>query len=283
MTATRTTGSSVPHHVAAARPAAPEVGRGRQLQRVLAAEWVKARSVPSTWSALGSTAFIMIAIGAAICSLVPEADVTGPARGQFEPMLQVMAGVTMAQVALSVLGSLLLTSEHTSGSIASTLAAVPQRGVLLTGKALLLVVLVTPFALPACALAAVVGLAVLRDKGLQLALTDPAVVRAVLGTTLVLVLTALLGLAVGALLRSTAAAVIVLTVVLFLLPVLVALLPDGITNTVGPWLPSNAGGAVLLLEPRDGYLSPGAGLAFLATCTALALAAAGWRLRRTDA
>ena len=269
----------------AARPPGPgdhdpqSVSLTRQVGRSLAAEWVKARSVPSTWSALCSATFILVAIGAAICRMVPAGDV--PADG-FEPMLQVMAGVPMAQVAVGVLGALAITTEYTSRSITSTLAAVPRRGLLLGGKAGVVALLYAPFALLGCALAPVVSLPLLRDKGLRLALTDALVVRGVLGTAAVLVLTALLGLAAGALLRSTAASVIVLTVVLFLLPVLLTLLPAA-DRTLGPWLPSRAGGAVLLLHPADGYLSPAAGLALTTACTAGALAAAVVVLRRRDA
>ena len=261
------------------RPAI-DVTAGRQLGRVVAAEWVKARSVPSTWSALGACVFIMASIGPAISSLEQE----GPGAPRSEPLLQMMAGVSMAQVALGVLGALLITGEYASRSITGTLAAVPQRGTLLAGKALLLVLLVTPFALLSCTLAALTSLPVLRgrDRGTTLTLTSPEVVAAVLATTGFLVLTALLGLAVGTLLRSTAGAVVVLTGVLFLLPVLVQLVP-ALSDSVGPWLPTQAGSAVLVLGDRSSYLPPVAGQLLVAGYTSLALAVATARLRRSDA
>ena len=160
----------------AARPAA-DVTPGRQLGRVVAAEWVKARSVPSTWSALGACVFIMASIGPVISSL----EETGPGAPRSEPLLQMMAGLSMAQVAVGVLGALLITGEYASRSIGGTLAAVPQRGTLLAGKAVLLVLLVTPFALLSCTLAALTSLPVLRDRGTTtLGVTSPEVVQAVL-------------------------------------------------------------------------------------------------------
>ena len=102
----------------------------------------------------------MASIGPAIAGL--EED--GPSAPRSEPLLQMMAGVSMAQVALGVLGALLITGEYASRSITGTLAAVPQRGVLLAGKALLLVLLVTPFALLSCTLAALTSLPVLRGR-----------------------------------------------------------------------------------------------------------------------
>lgn len=255
-----------------------DVTAGRQLGRVVAAEWVKARSVPSTWSALGACLFIMASIGPAISSL--EGQGTDAARS--EPLLQMTSGVAMSQVALGVLGALLVTGEYACRSIASTLAAVPQRGTLLAGKAVLLALLVAPFALLSCTLAALLSLPVLRQRGPAPALTSPEVVTAVLATTLFLVMTALLGLAVGSLLRSTAGAVVALTGLLFLLPVLVQLVP-GLRESVGPWLPTQAGSAALVLGDRTGYLAPLAGQLLVAGYTALALAAAAARLRRSDA
>ena len=262
----------------AARPAA-DVTPGRQLGRVVAAEWVKARSVPSTWSALGACVFIMASIGPVISSL----EETGPGAPRSEPLLQMMAGLSMAQVAVGVLGALLITGEYASRSIGGTLAAVPQRGTLLAGKAVLLVLLVTPFALLSCTLAALTSLPVLRDRGTTtLGITSPEVVQAVLASTLFLVLTALLGLAVGTVLRSTAGAVVLLTGALFLLPVLVQLVPV-LNDSVGPWLPTQAGSAALVLGDRSGYLAPAAGQLLVACYAALALTAASVRLRRSDA
>jgi hypothetical protein len=139
-----------------------------------------------------------------------------------------------------------------------------------------------PFALLGSTAAALAGLPPLRDEGVDLATTDSAVVRAVLGTAVVLTLTALLGLAVGALLRSTAAAVITLTVLLFLAPVLVELSPDGVRSSIGPWTPSQAGAAVLPLRDRPEYLDPAAGLLLLGGYAVAALLAAVVVLRRRD-
>ena len=95
-------------------------------------------------------------------------------------------------------------------------------------------------------------------------------------------LTALLGLAVGTVLRSTAGAVVLLTGALFLLPVLVQLVPV-LNDSVGPWLPTQAGSAALVLGDRSGYLAPAAGQLLVACYAALALTAASVRLRRSDA
>jgi hypothetical protein len=269
----------------AARSGAVEAGHARpaqQLGRVVGSEWIKARSVPSTWAALCSMLFILPVIGAVISAGLSAEDVSGPAAQGFEPLLQAYAGVAMSQVALGVLGALLITGEYSSRSITTTVAAVPQRGVLLTAKAVLLTVLTAPFALLGSTAAALASLPLLRDQQVDLATTDGAVVRAVVGTAGVLTLTALLGLAVGALLRSTAAAVITLTFLLFLAPVLVELSPDGVRSRIGPWTPSRAGAAVLPLRDRPEYLEPAAGVLLLAAYVLSALLAAVVVLRRRD-
>ncbi len=250
----------------------------RQLGRVVASEWVKARSLPSTWSALGSCVFIMAAIGPAVSSLQED----GPGAPRAEPLLQAFSGLSMSQVALGALGAFLMTGEYGSRSITSTLAAVPQRGILMTGKALLLTLLVTPFAFLSCTLAALTSLPVLRGRGPAPELTDPEVVAAVVASTLFLVLTALLGLAVGTLLRSTTGAVIGLTAVLFLLPVLVQLVP-ALNETVGPYLPTSAGSAVLVQGDRTGYPGALAGQLLVVAYAAAALGVAWRRLQRADA
>ena len=264
---------------AMAPASAAEVTPVRQLGRVVASEWVKARSLPSTWSALGACVFIMATIGPAISSLAED----GASAPQNEPLLQMMSGTSMAQVALGVLGALVITGEYGTRSIGTTLTAVPQRGTLLAGKAGLLVLLVTPFALASCTLAAITSLPVLQDRFPTLTLTSPDVVRAVLATTVFLVLTALLGLAVGTVVRSTAGSVVALTGLLFLLPVLVQLVP-ALNETVGPYLPTAAGSAALVLgDDRTGYPSPLAGQLLVMAYVAAATAVAAARLRRSNA
>jgi hypothetical protein len=226
--------------------------------------------------------FILPAIGAVISAGLTAEDVSGPAAQGFEPLVQAYAGVAMSQVALGVLGALLITGEYSSRSIVPTVAAVPQRGILLTAKAVLLTLLTAPFALLGSTAAALASLPLLRAQGVDLATIDGDVVRAVLGTAGVLTLTALLGLAVGTLLRSSAAAVITLTFLLFLAPVLVELSPDSVRSSVGPWTPSQAGAAVLPLRDRPDYLDPAAGLLLFGAYAVVALVTAVFVLRRRD-
>ena len=64
-----------------------------------------------------------------------------------------------------------------------------------------------------------------------------------IGASLYLTVIVVIGLALGALLRRTAAGLSVFAAVFFVVPIVAAYLPHSITGFV-PYLPSNAGGAL---------------------------------------
>ena len=93
----------------------------------------------------------------------------------------------------------------------------------------------------------------------------------------------IIGLALGVLLRSTAAAIGVgVGVVLFLPALASALLPSS-WDSVLKFLPSNAGAAFTSLGNSDAMLSPGVGAAVFAGWVALAIAGAAFALIQRDA
>ena len=103
------------------------------------------------------------------------------------------------------------------------------------------------------------GQAIFGDAGASL--SDDGVLRAIVGTAAYLTGAGLLGLAIGALLRSTAAALSTYFGVMFLLSTLTGLLlPDSWQDNVGPYLPTAAGSAISAVTQLPGTLSPGAGL-----------------------
>jgi len=116
-----------------------------------------------------------------------------------------------------------------------------------------------------------------------LGLGDTGVLRSLAGAGLYLGLVAVFGVALGALVRSSAGGIAILAGTLLILPGLVGLLPDSWSSDISPYLPSTAGQAVLTLHPAAGSLSPGAGIAVFAGYVALVLAAAAYRLKKSDA
>jgi ABC-type transport system involved in multi-copper enzyme maturation permease subunit len=115
------------------------------------------------------------------------------------------------------------------------------------------------------------------------AIDDPGVLRAVLFAGVYGGCVAVIGIAVGFILRSTAAAIGVLLGLLMLAPVLVGLLPGTVGETLTKILPSKAGDAMMSVTAPDGLLSPWSGFAVLAAWVVGLLAIAGLALRRRDA
>ena len=242
---------------------------------VVAAEWTKFSSLRSTWVTTGISAFLLVAFG-----MIASASVTGDSLTAIDLAL---SGSTLAALSVGVLGALLGAGEYTTGMIRATLAAVPRRLPVLWSKSLVAgaaaFVAMTAGAFAAFAL----GSAVLNDKVGGVGLGDDGVLRALFGAGLYLGLVAVLGVALGMLIRSSAGAIAILAGLLLIVPGLAALLPDSIAETVTPYLPSNAGSAVMALTPADGTLGPWTGLAVFAGYVVVVLAATAYRLKMTDA
>ncbi|MCG5468313.1 ABC transporter permease [Micromonospora sp. LAH09] len=242
---------------------------------VAAAEWTKFSSLRSTWITTAISVFLLVAFG-----MIASASFSGDGMTSIDLAL---SGTSLAALSVGVLGALLGASEYTTGMIRATLAAVPRRLPVLWSKSLVAgsAAFVTMTAGAFAAFAA--GSAVLNDKVTGLGLGDDGVLRALLGAGLYLGLVAVLGVALGVLVRSSAGAIAILAGLLLIVPGLAALLPDSISEAITPYLPSNAGSAVMALTQADGTLAPWAGLAVFAGYVVVTLAAAAYRLKKTDA
>ncbi len=260
--------------------------------RVLHSEWVKFRSLRSTLITLIVAVVVVVGFGALAAAVVSGAvaEPAGPggggeAGGGFatDPTSISLAGMTLAQIIVGILGVLTVTGEYSSGMIRATLAAVPRRLPVLWAKALVVGVVTLVVAVPSALVAFLVGQAVLGD-GANVALSDPGVLRAVLGSAAYLAATALLGVGLGALLRHTAGAIGALFGLLLLAPGLLGLiLPSSWSDAVLPYLPSNAGAAFTSVTATDGLLSAGGGVVVLVVWIVVLLGGSAVLLRRRDA
>jgi ABC-2 type transport system permease protein len=270
----------------AAKPTYKVTGR-----RVLRSEWAKFWSLRSSWITLGVALLLLIAFGA-IASAVynPDAVATsgpqgppGPGSGDSDAVSLALTGLSFASLAVGVLGVLMSAGEYTTGMIRSTLAAVPRRLPVLWSKSavfgMIALAVMTVGALAAFQL----GTLGLSGEAIALSLGDDGVLRSLLGAGLYLGLVGVFGVALGALIRSTAGGIAALVAVLLILPGLASLLPDSWYDTISPYFPSNAGSAVYALQQSSDSLSPGAGIVVFAGWVALTLVAAAIRLVRTDA
>jgi ABC-2 type transport system permease protein len=192
-------------------------------------------------------------------------------------------GILVAQLVIGVLGVLVFSGEYGTGMIRASLAVVPARLPVLWAKLIVLAGLVLPVTLLSAVAEFFVATAIQSARGASvISLTDPGVLRTVAGASVYLTVAALIGLALGALLRKTAAGVSAFAAVFFVAPIIVAQLPHSIAG-IAPYLPSSAGGA-LWGQPLAAHpLGPWAGFAVLCGYAVILTGLAAWRLRRRDA
>jgi ABC-2 type transport system permease protein len=254
------------------------------MPRLVSSEWVKIRSIRSTYYSLLSTAVLWIGLGALFCyGAIAQWDQTDAAdRATFDPTRTSLAGVFLAQLAIGVLGVLAVSGEYSTGMIRASMAAAPKRLPVLWSKSIVYaatafgVSLVTAFA------AFGLGQAILSSKDIQASLSDPGVLRAVIGAALYLTVVGLLGIGLGALLRSTAGAISALFGLLLVVPILANFLPSGWGDTVTKYLTSNAGTAIMSVKPDADTLAPWTGFAVFCGYAAAAIIAAAVLLRKRD-
>lgn len=264
---TATTGTAI------ARPGSPRI-----LLDSVRSELTKLRSLRSTyWSALAAIV-IAVGLGALICLGASSQHTTRPT----DPAGTSLAGLFLAQVAFAIVGVLAMSAEYSTGMIRTTLSAVPQRGYVLAGKAI--VVGVSAFVLATITSFASfwIGQSILSRRNYDIALSAPGVLRAVVGAGLYTLVLVLLALALATILRNTAGTITAVVGIVFVLPIVVGLIPLRWQNDIGRYLPASAGGSVVSVHPGDGTLSPWVGFAVFCGWAALASAVAWWTLRHRD-
>lgn len=190
-------------------------GAKQNLLRSVRAEWIKMRTLRSTWITSVIALLLTTLMGAGLT--IYSANSGDPNAGR-----TIGAGMQLGAIVVAVLGALQVTGEYTSGQIRSSLAATPKRSRLIVAKALC----VSPFAFAlgsASALASwVVAYVVKGDK--ILSITDPDIFSLVWGAGLAFAGISLLALALGFLMRSTAGAITTVMTLLFVIDIPLALL-----------------------------------------------------------
>jgi hypothetical protein len=266
----------------AARPAYRVTGL-----RVLRSEWTKLWSLRSTWITLGLGLVFLVAFGL-ISAVRYRSSVTAgqPLDDDFAHATALslsLFGTNFAQLALGVLGVLVTAGEYSTGMIRSTLTGVPRRLPVLWSKSAVYGVVALLVGVAGVFAAFVIGGGIVSATPAAMTLSTPGVVRSLLGAGLYLGLIGVLGVALGALLRSVAGGISVLVAALMLIPGLVSLLPASWQGDISPYLPSNAGQSMFALTHDATSLSPAAGLLVFLGWTVLLLGGAAYRLARSDA
>jgi ABC-2 type transport system permease protein len=258
------------------------VGRVTQL-RLFVSEWTKLRSVRSTgWSLLAAFLFT-IALPAIAATVVSHhwPHMSPRDRADFHPLDVSLAGVQLAQLAIGVLGVLVITAEYSTGMIRATMMAAPRRLPVLWAKSVVYALVTVALMTPAVDIAFFVSQAILSHRQADIAFTAAGVPRAVLGAGLYLTVIALFGLGLGAIIRNTAGGIAAFAALMFVLPPLMNVLPASWNAAASPYVPLQAGEALLRLH-RGNQLAPWTGFGVLCAYAAVAIAAAAILLRRRD-
>jgi len=267
----------------AASPTASTDGHpGVTQARVLASEWIKLRSLRSTWFSLGAAILATIGLGILFSALRGH-DAHVHHEFGIESIATSLRGIYLAQLAVGVLGVLLISGEYATGMIRATLSAVPRRVPVLIGKGVVFgtvtYVLCTVMAL----IAFLSGQAVLDTWGFGATLGTAGAVRAVLCAGLYLTLIGLMALGLGFAIRSTGGAIATLFGVVLVLPALSNALPTSWQNRVDKYLPLNIANTLIETHRDTNSLSTGGCIGVLVLWTAVAIAAGVIVLKRRDA
>jgi ABC-2 type transport system permease protein len=266
-------------------PTSPPALRVTQ-QRVLLSEWTKFRSLRSTVWTLLTAVVLSIGIGALFSAVTASQYHTfSPGdKANFNPITTSLNGMLFAQLAIGVLGVLLISGEYSTGMIRSSLTAVPRRLPVLWAKLGVFAGVVFSVTLVSSFVSFFLGQALLNSHHLGVSISAPNALRDVIGAALYATVAGMIGMALGGLLRNTAAGISTFVAVFFVIPPLTDLLPSSWTSHFVQYLPSNAGEVLFgggrgLAHP----LAPWTGFGLLCAYAAVMIGVAAWRLRRADA
>jgi ABC-type transport system involved in multi-copper enzyme maturation permease subunit len=247
---------------------------------VIASEWTKLHSLRSSRLSLLIALGLVVGLGVFVPWLSVAQWREGTPTAGYNAVERSLSGIYLAQIAVGVLGAMVVTGEYATGAIRATFAAVPRRLPVLWSKLGVFVATTLVLGTIASVLAFLAGQAIFSSKHVDASFGDPHVLRAVLGCGLFLAAMGAFGLALGALLRNTAAAITTLTLLLFVVPVIVDVLPKG--EQIGPYLPAAAGMQVTSVSP-GGPLGAWGGFGLLCAYVVATIAVAAVLLVRRDA
>jgi ABC-2 type transport system permease protein len=252
------------------------------LADTLRAEVHKLRTVRSTYWTLFAALACNISFAALEAIFLPS-QLSSHDRATLDAVRVSLGGSHLSQIAFGVLGVLVISSEYTTGMIRVTLTAVPARRLVLAAKAIVFTATALVVGVAASFAAYFAFQALLTGDSLRSSISDPGVVRALIGGGLYLAVLGLLGLGLGAIIRSSAGAIAALFSLLFVPQLLVELLPGAWKTTIGPYLPMEAGNQIFSQHHEAGALSPWTGFGIFSLYALAAVVVAFVLINRRDA
>ncbi|HET9718439.1 MAG TPA: ABC transporter permease [Solirubrobacteraceae bacterium] len=224
----------------------PAPAHGVTMTGVIRSEWTKLWSLRSTrWSLL--FAFVAMAglgplVAAVQMSRWPQLH--PHERLAYDSINTAVGGYHLAQLAIGVLGVLVISGEYSTGMIRSSLMAVPRRLPVLWAKVIVFAVVSFLLMLVASLVSFYAVQAIVTQHHVQHTLGYPGALRTVIGAALFQTGLGVLCVGLGAILRNTAGGIAMFVGLLFVLPGISAILPSSVNNAISPYLPLNAGTTV---------------------------------------
>ncbi|HEY2073443.1 MAG TPA: hypothetical protein VGG88_07710 [Gaiellaceae bacterium] len=266
-------------------PALTVKGRVTQL-RVIVSEWTKLHSLRSTRWSLVVAVILTIGLPAIFAAVTSShwGHMSAHDRADRHPLDIALAGVNLSQLAIGVLGVLVITGEYATGMIRASLTAVPKRLPELWAKIVVFAVVSFVLMLPST-LAAFWVSQVILDKHhiLQTSLSANGVFRSVAGGAVYLMLFGVFCMGMGAIVRNTAGGIASFVALFFVIPPLLNVFPTSWQNAINPWIPNSAFRSIFQLTHGSHSLSPAGGLAVSLGYVAFTVAVAAVLLVRRDA
>jgi ABC-2 type transport system permease protein len=252
------------------------------LRRVIKSEWIKFWTLRSTWAVLGAAIVGMLVL--ALVVAYNTRHLTHNLQANDIAPSSTLQGYYLGQLLIGALGVLFVSGEYGTGMIRSTLVAVPRRLPVLWAKLVVFVTVTAVSMITVSIVAFVCAQALLSHYRTGFSLSDPGVLRVVIGTGIYLTLVGMIGGALGWIVRSTPGALVAYFAVVLVLPVLFGEALGNWGKEVAQFLPDQAGASFSTSIPESQYsLSPWVGLLVLVGWVAVAVAIAAGVLRRRDA
>jgi len=223
----------------------PTAGYRTGFGDVVAGEWLKLRTVRSTFWTLVTLFAGSSAISLLICLAAADEFAKDKAAGKPDSGDIVLVGLLfVGQIAAYVLGVMTISAEYSTGGIRTSLTAVPRRVEILVAKAILLAVIVFVVGLATAFACFSLGDIPLRAKNVGVSMSDAGATRAIFGSALYLSGLSIFGLALGFLLRHTAGAITIGLSLIFIIGGLTQLIPGSFGKWLYKVMPGNAGGGI---------------------------------------
>jgi len=255
------------------------------LPRVIRSEWTKLWTLRSTrWSLL--LAFVAQAgLGPLIAwiTMTRWSQLSLGDRLSLNVIDRSLGGWHLAQLAIAILGVMIMTGEYHTGMIRSSMMAAPKRLPVLWAKLLVFMSVTFVLMLIAAFIGFLGGQAIFTEHHVNVTLSAPHALRAVIGAALFTTATGAMCIGLGTIVRRTAGGIALFVGVFFVLPGLVEILPSSMADSIHPYLPSNAGSGLAQALTDPNMFSPWGGFALFCGYTVAVIAIAAVLLLRRDA